>query len=55
LSFDAPQTGLNEQTWLDENKPPLPGQTVESLLWRACTRLHFIDVSTGKTIGQRDE
>jgi hypothetical protein len=46
---------MNVQMWLDENSPPLPDQTFESLVCPACTGLHFIDVSTGKLLGSKDE
>jgi hypothetical protein len=53
--FRCPRTGMNVQMWLNENNPPLPDQTFESLVCPACTGLHFIDVSTGKILGSKAE
>jgi hypothetical protein len=53
--FQCARTGMNVQTWLDENDPPLPDQIYESISCPACTSLHFINVSTGKLLGSKDE
>jgi hypothetical protein len=46
---------MNVQTWLEENNPPLPAQTYESVPCPGCTRLQFINVSTGKLFGEKDQ
>jgi hypothetical protein len=51
----CPRTGMNVQTWLDENDPPLPDQIYEPISCPACTTLHFINAATGKLLGSKDE
>jgi hypothetical protein len=50
--FRCPRTGLNVQHWLDESKPEDPNSTYESVVCKACTRLHFINKSTGRLLGE---
>ena len=52
IVFRCPQTGLNVQHWLAD-EPDDPIVTYKSVLCQACTKLHFINSSTGKLLGER--
>jgi hypothetical protein len=55
LIFKCPRTGLNVQHWLaEEVAPDEPRCTYESLTCLACTRLHFINRSSGKLLGEKE-
>ena len=53
--FKCPHTGLNVQHWLGDSVPEDQSSTYESVICQACNRLHFINRSSGKLLGQRDE
>jgi hypothetical protein len=53
--FKCPRTGLNVQHWLEEPKPGDPYRTYESVVCKACTRLHFINRSTGTLLGEEED
>ncbi len=53
--FKCPQTGMNVQHWLDEAEPEGPSSAYETVVCQACSRLHFINRSTGKLLGQTEE
>ncbi|WP_324404896.1 hypothetical protein [Bradyrhizobium sp.] len=47
---------MNVQHWLAEGiDPDDPSGTYDTVVCRACTRLHFINKETGKLLGQEDE
>jgi hypothetical protein len=50
ILFKCPQTGLNVQHWL-EDAPDDP-TTHKPVVCQACTKLHFINRSTGKLLGE---
>jgi len=50
IVFKCPQTGMNVQHRLSDEST---GRTHESVSCPACTRLHLIDRSTGKLLGDR--
>lgn len=50
--FRCPRTGLNVQHRLDQSKPDDPNSAYESVVCEACTRLHFINRSTGRLLGE---
>ena len=50
--FKCPRTGLNVQHRLDESRSGDSNCTYESVVCKACTRLHFINRSTGRLLGQ---
>jgi hypothetical protein len=53
--FRCPRTGLNVQHWLaDEVGPDDPQCGYETVLCKACTRLHFINRRTGKLLGDQE-
>ncbi|WP_366114051.1 hypothetical protein [Bradyrhizobium sp.] len=46
---------MNVQHWLAEPEPGDPRLVYESVVCKACTRIHFINSSTGKLLGdERD-
>ena len=53
--FKCPHTGLNVQHWLDEAEPDNPSSAYETVVCQACNRLHFINRSNGKLLGQTEE
>ena len=53
--FKCPHTGLNVQHWLDEAGPDDPTTSYETVACKACNRLHFINRSSGKLLGQPQE
>ncbi|MCJ9705707.1 hypothetical protein MOV74_31985 [Bradyrhizobium sp. SHOUNA76] len=50
IVFRCPRTGMNVQHRLDDEPS---GRTHVSVPCQACTRLHLIDRSTGKLLGER--
>jgi hypothetical protein len=53
--FRCPRTGLNVQHWLaDEAGPDAPQCSHETVICKACTRLHFINRKTGKLLGEQE-
>jgi hypothetical protein len=47
---------LNVQHWLaDEVGPDDPQRSYETVVCKACTRLHFINRKTGKLLGEEVE
>jgi len=55
IIFKCPQTGLNVQHWLDEEEPDDPSSAYETVVCKACSRLHFINRSSGKLLGRQEE
>jgi len=50
--FKCPRTGMNVQHWIaEEVKPGDRSCTYETVICKACTRLHFINRTTGKLLG----
>ena len=54
-SSNVRNTGLNVQHWLDDNEPENPSSGYETVVCQACNRLHFINRSNGKLLGQPGE
>jgi hypothetical protein len=54
LVFKCPRTGMNVQHWLDDSTPGESVCTYETVVCKACTRLHFINRQTRKLLGERD-
>jgi hypothetical protein len=53
--FKCPATGLNVQHWLaDEPPADDPQCTFETVVCQACGRLHFINRSSGKLLGEKE-
>ena len=55
LLFKCPRTGMNVQHWLDEPEPGNPDPVYQSVVCKACTRIHFINSATGKLLGGERE
>ncbi len=53
--FKCLHTGLNVQHWLDDDAPEDPSAAYETVVCQACSRLHFINRSSGKLLGQPEE
>jgi hypothetical protein len=53
--FKCPQTGLNVQHWLDDAEPSDPSSAYETVVCKACSRLHFINRTNGKLLGQQEQ
>src|SRR3974390_300801 len=54
ILFKCPRTGLNVQHWLaEEVEPDNPQSSYETVVCKACTRLHFINRATGKLMGDK--
>jgi hypothetical protein len=54
--FKCPRTGMNVQHWqADEVVPGDPQCTYETVVCQACSRLHFINRSTGKLLGEQQQ
>jgi hypothetical protein len=54
LLFTCPKTLMKVQHWLDGGEDT-PDNEYESVVCKACTRLHFINRKTGRLLGQEDE
>jgi hypothetical protein len=54
ILFRCPHTGLNVQHWLDEAVDPARDEKsyYEAVICPACTRMHLVNRSTGKTLGE---
>lgn len=53
ILFRCPRTGLNVQHWLaDEVGQDQTQCSYETVACKACTRLHFINRSTGGLLGE---
>ena len=51
IVFRCPQTGMNVQTHLEKQQGH-EGRSFESFACPACTRLHFIDLTTGQPMSK---
>lgn len=54
IVFKCPQTGMNVQHWLAAAQDE-PQGTHRPVACPACTKLHFINSSTGKLLGEADK
>ena len=56
LIFKCPRTDMNVQHWLaDEPERGDPHSSYETVVCKACSRLHFINRSSGKLLGEDKE
>jgi hypothetical protein len=54
--FKCPRTGMNVQHWkADEVEPDDPQFAYDTVVCQACSRLHFINRSTGRLLGEQPE
>jgi hypothetical protein len=49
ILFRCPYTAFNVQQWLDDE--PVPNSGYEAITCPACSRLHFVDRTTEKLLG----
>jgi hypothetical protein len=54
IVFKCPQTDMNVQHWL-ATVPDDPEGTHRPVVCPACTKLHFINSSTGKLLSEADK
>jgi hypothetical protein len=56
LIFKCPLTGMNVQHWLAD-EPATDNSTTshETVVCQACSRLHFINRSSGKLLGAEEQ
>ena len=54
IVFKCPQTGLNVQHWL-EDEPDDPSGTHKPVVCQACTKMHFVNLATGKLSGEPEK
>ncbi|WP_349509693.1 hypothetical protein [Bradyrhizobium sp. Tv2a-2] len=53
--FRCPRTALNVQHWLADEVGPDDAQcSYETVVCKACTRLHFINRRTGRLLGDQE-
>ncbi len=55
IIFKCPQTTLNVQHWLDDAEPQDQSSAYETVVCKACGRLHFINRSSGRLLGQQED
>jgi hypothetical protein len=55
LIFRCPTTGMNVQAWFADDVSAGNSETYESVTCPACKRIHLVNRSTGKTLGDVDE
>jgi hypothetical protein len=52
IVFQCPDTGLNVQTHLEKQEKAQHGRSFEAFSCPACTKVHFIDLATGKPLSR---
>jgi phage FluMu protein Com len=55
LIIRCPRTGTNVQVWLAKDPSTDQADTYESVTCPACQRLHFINKTTGKLLGDKEK
>jgi hypothetical protein len=55
LIFRCVQTGMNVQVWLPDAEPTDQADSYETVTCPACTRLHLVNKSTGKILGDKEK
>jgi hypothetical protein len=55
LIFRCVQTGMNVQVWLPDSEPTDQADSYETVTCPACTRLHLVNKSTGKILGDKEK
>jgi hypothetical protein len=53
LIFRCVQTGMNVQVWLPDEAPSDRADSYEAVTCPACTRLHLVNKTTGKILGDK--
>ena len=56
IIFKGPRTGMNVQHWLaDESAEDDSTSSYETVICQACSRLHFINRSSGRLLGTEED
>jgi hypothetical protein len=55
LIFRCVKTGMNVQVWLPDEAPTDHADSYEAVTCPACTRIHLVNTTTGKMLGDRDK
>ena len=56
IIFKCPRTGMNVQHWVaDESAEDDSTSSYETVVCQACSRLHFINRSSGRLLGAEEE
>ena len=58
LIFRCVQTGMNVQVWLPDEGPTDhadAADSYEAVTCPACTRIHLVNTTTGKMLGDREK
>jgi hypothetical protein len=53
--YRCPATGLNVQGWFADDVSANEGETYESVTCLACRQTHFVNRSTGRTLGDDED
>jgi hypothetical protein len=53
IVYKCPQTGMNVQHWLSDSPNDAQKKTHETIVCPACSKLHFINNTSGKLLGQK--
>lgn len=55
LIFRCARTGLNVQVWLPESEPTDRTDSYEAVTCPACARIHLVNMTTGKMLGDKEK
>jgi hypothetical protein len=53
LIFRCARTGLNVQVWLPDEAPAVHADSYEAVTCPACARMHLVNKTTGKMLGDK--
>jgi hypothetical protein len=53
--FQCAGTGLNVQVWLPDEAPAVDVDSYEAVTCPACARVHLVNKTTGKMLGDREK
>ncbi len=51
----CPKTGLSVQGWFADAGPANEAETYEAVMCTACSQVHLVNRSTGRTLGDDDD
>jgi hypothetical protein len=55
LIFRCVRTGMNVQVWLPDKEPSDRTDSYEPVICPACSRLHLVNVATGKMLSDKEK
>ena len=53
--YRCPNTGQNVQAWFADEVTPYDDNSYQSFQCIACSRVHLVNVKTGKVLGAEDD